>query len=499
MVVGIVGTGLMGQGIAQVAATAGLRVLLHDAREGAAAAARDAVGAQLRTLAGKGRIAAADAEAAVARLVPVPGLEHLAPCDLVIEAVVEDLDAKRAVFAALEAVVRDDCILATNTSSLSVTAIAAACAQPGRVAGMHFFSPVPLMKLVEVVDGERTRAGVSERLCAAARDWGHEPVRAADSPGFIVNHAGRGFGTEALRLLSEGIAAFHEIDDILREGAGFRMGPFELLDLTGLDVSQPVMDSIYRQYYDEPRFRPTPLLARRRAAGLLGRKTGEGFYRYVEGRRVPVGAAPAAGERPASAWLGPGDPQSRARVADLLERLGTPPETDPRPSEGALCVLLPWGTDATGAAVDAGLDASRCVAIDAWIGLDTWRTVMATPVTDARSRAAAAALFGADGVPVTLVRDSPGFVAPRVIAHIVNIACDLAQQRVASPADIERAVTLGLGYPRGPFAMGDAMGASQVLALLEGLQAFYGDPRYRASPWLRRRARLGVPLATPEP
>ena len=220
-----------------------------------------------------------------------------AHCDLVVEAIVERLDVKRSVFRALEEIVATDAVLASNTSSLSITAIAAACAHPGRVAGLHFFNPVPLMKVVEVVHGLRTDAVVLDRLVAATRTTGHTPVLCQDTPGFIVNHAGRGFGTEALKALGEGVADTATIDRILREqvnfsGQGFKLGPFELLDLTGLDVSQPVMESIYHQYYEEPRFRPSVIGAQRVAAGLFGRKTRAGFYQY--GGEQPAPEEPAA-------------------------------------------------------------------------------------------------------------------------------------------------------------------------------------------------------------
>jgi len=495
---GIAGTGLMGRGIAQVAAQAGCEAYLYDARAGTAQAAKESIAAQLAKLVAKGKLGEAEASAALARLLPVASLDGLSGCGVVVEAIVEDLEAKRELFRALERVVGDDCILATNTSSLSVTAIAAACAHPERVAGLHFFSPVPLMKVVEVIDGVRTGPGVTDRLVDLVRAFGHAPVRAKDTPGFLVNHAGRAYGTEALRILSEGVAEFQEIDDILRDGAGFRMGPFELLDFTGLDVSQPVMESIYHQFYEEPRFRPSPVLLQRRLGGLLGRKAGRGFYAYVDGVKQPLprrAAPPAAKPR---VWVSRADAQTHARLEALAAKLGASLESGERPTSGALCLLAPWGADATSAALAEGLDARRCVAIDAWFGLDTHRTLMGTPVTEPAVRDAALGLFGADGIGVTWIRDCPGWVAPRVVAQVVNVACDIAQQRIATPADIDRAVTLGLGYRKGPLAMGDALGPARVLALLSSLLDFYGDPRYRPSPWLTRRARLGVSLTTPE-
>ncbi len=497
-VLGIVGTGLMGRGVAQVAAQAGIDTVLFDASAGAAGSAKQVIATQLQRLAEKGKITAASAAETSARLRPVESLRDLAHCGIVIEAIVEDLEAKRELFRGLERVVPPACLLASNTSSLSVTAIAAACAHPERVGGFHFFSPVPLMKVVEVIDGARTAPWVAGRLEELARRMGHTPVRAKDTPGFLVNHAGRGYGTEALRVLSEGVAEFHVIDDVLRDAAGFRMGPFELFDLTGLDVSQPVMESIYHQFFEEPRFRPSPLLAQRRLGGLLGRKSGQGFYRYVDGAREPAPAALAPPFQPVRAWVSSRDGEARARVASLITRLGGTIDAAERPGVDSLCVVLPWGGDATQCAVEEGLDPERCVALDAWFGLDKRRTVMTTPLTGERWRDAAHALFAADRVPVAMIHDCPGFIAPRVVAHVVNVACDIAQQRIASPADIDRAVTLGLGYPKGPLAMGDALGGARVHALLAGLQGFYGDPRYRPSPWLTRRARLGVSLATPE-
>ncbi|NMG17597.1 3-hydroxyacyl-CoA dehydrogenase [Aromatoleum bremense] len=494
---GIVGTGLMGRGIAQIAVQGGIPVILHDSRPGAGQEAREAIIATLDKLVSKGKLTTAELQAGAERLTVAAGLNDLASCTAVVEAIIEKLDAKRELFLQLEAVVADDCILATNTSSLSVTAIAAACRNPGRVAGFHFFSPVPLMKIVEVIVGPLTDSAVADELTGMAKRMGHAPVRASDTPGFIVNHAGRGYLTESLRLLGETVAPYPEIDRILRLGAGFRMGPFELLDLTGLDVSLPVMESIYEQYYQEPRFRPSPIARQRLAAGLLGRKSQRGFYRYDDGRKEEV-APPAVPPRDhLSVWLGEDDSAAYPQVVELLDRLGVERDHGKRPCPDSLCLVLPVGQDATTVAVAAGIDPTRCVALDP-LFLDGCRTLMTTPVTATRYRDAAHALFAADGAAVAVIHDSPGFVSQRVVAAIVNIGCDIAQQGIATPQDIDRAVTLGLGYPLGPLALGDRLGAGTVLRILDGLFDFYRDPRYRPSPWLTRRALLGVSLLTPE-
>ncbi|MDR2260256.1 MAG: 3-hydroxyacyl-CoA dehydrogenase [Azoarcus sp.] len=494
---GIIGVGLMGRGIAQIAAQGGIPVVMYDSRPEGGEEARKAILATLRKLAEKGKISDKDVAEAASRLTVAASLAELAPCAAVIEAIVENLDVKRALFVELEAIVDPACILATNTSSLSVTAIAAACKRPERVAGFHFFSPVPLMKIVEVVSGPLTDAAVADRLTAMARQMGHTPVRASDTPGFIVNHAGRGYLTESLRILGESIAPYPEIDRILRQAAGFRMGPFELLDLTGLDVSQPVMESIYNQYYQEPRFRPSPIARQRLAAGLLGRKSQRGFYRYEDGKKEEAPEAPVPPRTGQPIWVSHKDLADFPAVAALLEKLAAPRDANERPGEQSLCLVLPLGQDATTAAVAAGLDPTRVLGLEP-IFLDGRRTLMTTPLTDPAARDAAHALLAADGTPVSVIHDSPGFICQRVVATIVNIGSDIAQQGIASPQDIDRAVALGLGYPKGPLAMGDALGAATVLAILDRLYEFYRDPRYRPSPWLKRRALLGVSLLTPD-
>ena len=503
LTVGIAGTGAMGRGIVQVMAQAGCNVLLLDAMEGAAQKAKDYVASMLARLAEKGKLTGEQASAMTGRMQVISDVSGFKPCDLVIEVIVENLAVKKEFFAKLEAAVSGDCLLVTNTSSLSVTSIAAVCKRPERVAGYHFFNPVPLMRVVEVIAGARTGPGVCEALTALTKRYGHTAVNAADTPGFIVNHAGRGYGTEALKILQEGVTSFHALDRIMTDAAGFRLGPCELLDLTGMDVSHPVMESIYHQYYEEPRYRPSVIGQQRKDAGLLGRKTGQGFYKHVEGRQEVFADAPAPAARPASVWLHKDDGSAEAvaayaAAADLIGKLGVPVESGATPSSGALIVVTPLGTDATNAALDAGLDATRTVALDTLLPLVKRRTVMPTVVTRADMQAAAHGLFGADGVPVTMIRDSAGFAAQRILATIVNVGCDIVQQRVCSPADLDLAVTLGLSYPKGPLAFGDALGPLRVLTILKNIYGLTGDPRYRPSPWLTRRARLGISLLTPE-
>ena len=496
---GLVGTGAMGRGIAQLAAQAGLEVTLHDARPGAVAEATAFITDLWARGVTKGRLSEAQCATYQSRLHAADELDALADCDIVVEAIVEKLEAKQALFSDLEALLDRRAVLATNTSSLSVTAIASACQHPERVIGFHFFNPVPLMKIAEVIPGVRTAPEVVEAVEALGRSMGHFTATATDTPGFLVNHAGRAYGTEALRLLGEGIADTATIDRILEDLGGFRMGPFTLLDLTGLDVSNSVMESIYHQYYQEPRFRPSPITGQRFTAGLLGRKSGEGFYAYTEGQpQRPAEPTPPTSEA-LPVWIAPEAGETRDTLSKVVSAAGWPLDAGEQPAEGSLCLLTPVGEDTTDCALRQGLDPSRCVAVETLSGLDARRCLMASPATRRHYRDAAWTLLGHDGTPVSVLNDSHGFVLQRVIACIVNVGADIAQQRVADPTTIDRAVELGLGYPRGPLALGDHYGSRRILTILETLLAATGDPRYRPSPWLRRRARLGLPLTTPDP
>ena len=494
--VGIVGAGAMGRGIAQIAAQAGSQVHLFDVNAAAVQQAHAAVLAQWDKLLEKGRIDAAQHQAYKASLQPAATLADLAPCDLVIEAAIERLDIKCKLFADLEDIVGPDAVLATNTSSLSVTAIGAGLKRPQRLAGYHFFNPVPLMKVVEVIAGLKTDTAVCAGLSAYAREMGHTPVQAQDTPGFIVNHAGRAYGTEALRIVGEGVADFATIDRILKDQVGFKLGPFELMDLTALDVSHPVMESVYHQYYEEDRYRPSVITAQRLAGGVLGRKTGEGFYKYADGLmlQTPEAPAPVVQDMP-PVWVSP-RASRRAELLQLLKDLGARIETGASPSSTAITFVAPLGFDITTVAVVERLDPARTIGIDMLIDdAATKRRVLATnPATRTDIRDAAHALMARDGKAVSVIRDSGGFVTQRVVASIVNIAADICQQRICTPGDLEKAVTLGLGYPLGPLAMGDRYGPTNVLEVLFNMQTVYGDQRYRPSPWLRRRGAIGLSL-----
>ena len=500
LTIGVIGTGAMGRGIAQVAAAGGVRVLMSDARPGAAQEAREFIARMLDRAAEKGSMRKEDAAAAVERITIVGGPPDMKPCHVVIEAIVENLQAKQALFAELEAAVAPDCILASNTSSLSVTTIASTLKSPQRCAGFHFFNPVPLMRLVEVIDGLLTEPWVGDALMVLGKRMTREPVRLKDAPGFLVNQVGRGFTLEASHLVYEGVSTFADVDRVMRDVGGFRMGPFELMELTGLDVTQPASELIYQQFFHETRYRPSLIMRSRYEAGVLGRKSKKGFYEYDGDMKAvvpPESPAPAA--RPESVWVSPADAKGHAAVTGLLGALGVTPAAGAKPGPKALCLVTPVGDDTTTCAVEQGLDPARTVAVDTLFPMAKRRTIMGTPLTDPAYRDAAHGLLASDGVPVTVCRDSPGFIAQRIVAMIVNIGCSIAQSRTAQPSDIDKAVTLGLNYPRGPFGFADTLGVDRIYSVLSAMYRIYGDPRYRPNIWLTRRARLGVSLLTPEP
>jgi 3-hydroxybutyryl-CoA dehydrogenase len=497
LVMAVFGAGTMGRGIAQLCAQAGLDTLLFDSRAGAVQQAIAAIDKSLESLVSKGRMTAESRTAALGRIKPIASFDEAKSAGLVIEAIVEDIAAKHALFSEMEKRVAPDAVIVTNTSSLSVTEVAARCTRPERVAGLHFFNPPPVMKLVEVIGGLRTDRSVVEALVGFARRIGKHPIVAADSPGFVVNHAGRAYGPEALRIVAQGIASPREVDTLMKESAGFRMGPFELLDLIGADVTHAVMVSIFEQYFDEPAYQPSALMATRVAGGLLGRKTKQGFYNY-DGATADSAPTVSVTSQPLPGSVWASDEDGGSGLGEWLKRAGVKCQLGGKPASGAICFVTPLGEDASNAAVRLGLDPSCTVAVDMFGGFSGRRTLMKTPLTKPEVLGAAAAALTAGNVPVTVINDSPGFVVQRLLAMIVNVGTRIAELRIATPGDIDIAVELGLNYPKGPLALGDALGPARVLAVLDGMHAITLDPKYRATTWLRRRARLNVSLHTPD-
>jgi 3-hydroxybutyryl-CoA dehydrogenase len=493
----VVGAGIMGAGIAQVAAQAGHPVFLFDLREGAAAEAAKKLGATLEGLVAKGKLAADAAQATLARIQPAATLQEAAGAGLVIEAIVEKLDAKRSLFRQLEDVVAESAVLATNTSSISVTAIANGLKRPGRLVGMHFFNPVPLMKLVEVVSGLSTEPEVAASIHELSRSWGKVPVHAKSTPGFIVNRIARPYYAEALALLQERAAAPHAVDACLK-AAGFRMGPCELMDLIGHDTNFAVTQSVYEANFCDKRFVPSLVQRDMVDGGLLGRKSGRGFYSYPAG-------APALPARSTSAAPSASDVtvHGEGAIADALEAaLARAAATTPhrvarvRSREwtglqiGRARLLLTDGRPAY--EVAAALGVADVAVFDLPVGSPSAApSALAYALNDAASaqwRTQAPDWLAVLGFTPVEFEDVPGLVVARTLAMLINEAADAVQQGVCTPEGADAAMKLGVNYPAGPFEWLKGWSVGDVTGVIDALDAAYRGERYRVSPWLRRRA-----------
>lgn len=489
MQVGIVGAGAMGSGIGRVAAASGHQVRLHDVRPGAAQDAIAKIGAGLERQVAKGGTTAEDARATLERLAVAPSVDDLSGCDVVIEAVVEDLAVKQALFAELEGVVGPDCILATNTSSLSVGAVFRKASRPERSVGMHFFNPAHVMRLVEVIPGPRTDERTVATAMAFAEGVGKTPILARDTPGFIVNLAGRAYTTEALAIVNEGVASPAQVDRVMKEGFGFPLGPFALMDLTGIDVNYPVTENIFEHNFADPKLRSTWEHRYLYEAGLLGQKTGQGFFSY------PVETPPArTGGTPAGTTTVVLTSDADRSLHEFCARAGLTVVDD----DGTSPVLLsPLGEDCTSAACRAGVDPRRAVAVDLAFGVRDVVTLMVPPGAD-RTVVSALRSRIETVASVEVINDSPGFIAQRILAAVVNLGSEMAQRGVAAPEDIDTAVRLGLRYPAGPLALADEHGPRMFTEILDGIHRTTQDARYRASHWLRRRAAADLPIHHPD-
>jgi 3-hydroxybutyryl-CoA dehydrogenase len=536
-VIGVLGAGTMGAGIAQLAARAGARTLLYDpipaALERGLARARQG----LRKEVERDRLSAEEADRAAERLLAVDELEAFAPCELVIEAVPERLELKHELYGRLSEIVGEQCVLATNTSSLLVTAIAAAASKPERVVGMHFFNPAPLMRLLEVVAGERSSEAALALAQATGEAMGKTVIRASDGPGFLVNRCNRPFGLEALRLLQERIADVETIDRICRLEGGFRMGPFELMDLVGVDTGFEVSKSFFAQSFGEPRWRPSPITARYVAAGMHGRKSGRGYYDYGEGGAQPHrpedpaaidASQPVRGEgvvvvsgggvlaeelRSAATQAGYEVRAPHAPTGGVLPALVLDCERRPAPSEigrrgrggsiegaqpdrrgmppppqggarlllcahGSLATLDPDGS-AVGFHVLPPLKDARLVELT--------RGESSSPLAARRAER----FFAALGKHVAWVEDAPGLVLGRIVCQVINESAFALGEGVGGARDIDLGMVLGLSHPRGPFEWADSIGLDHVLTVLESLCEEYSEERYRPAPMLRRLVQAG--------
>jgi 3-hydroxybutyryl-CoA dehydrogenase len=499
--IGVVGAGSMGSGIAELAITHGFEVVLVDAAAEVLAAAEAGITQRLGRLVERGRLTSAEAEAALARLLVSPELSSLTNCDVVIEAVSERLDLKRTLFAQIAEICPAPALLATNTSSLRVSAIAAGLPAPERLVGMHFFNPAPRMKLIEVIAGAGSDPALVQRAADLGAALGKQVIMVQDGIGFLVNRTARPFMGEALKLVQEGIATFAQVDRICRMAGGFRMGPFELVDLIGLDVNLEIAESFWQQSYGEPRWRPNPIQAQLVGAGRLGRKSGAGFDTYDGDDREPDPEPPAPGGGSGRLIALGG----RGAVADYLRDA----------ARRAGFEVCGWhGRDATsawltvdadpcrrlgpvpGSEIDARVTLCAATCLDEGVGTDCGFHLLG-PVTGSRlvemtslQESSAASVersrefFAALGFHIEEVGDSPGMVLGRIVAQLVNEAAFSLEEGVADAADIDIGARLGLNYPRGPIEWSEAAGLDHIRAILAALHRRRGEERYRLSPRL---------------
>ncbi len=498
--IGVVGAGTMGAGIAQLAAQAGARALLFDPDEQALARGIESARGRIERGVEKGRLKREQ----LGELERADALGDLAPAELVIEAAPEDVELKRGLFRELAEHVAADCVLATNTSSLSVTALAAGVPGPERVVGMHFFNPPPVMRLLEVVAGERSGEPALARARAAGEAMGKTVIAAADGPGFLVNRCNRPFALEGLRLVEQRIATPEQVDRICRMAGGFKMGPFELMDLVGVDVGFTISKSFFEQSFHEPRWRPSPLAARAVAAGRHGRKTGEGWFRYPDGPPPdPEPPEPGGGdglivvagqcdlaEELAEAAIGAGwdvaaPEDAEGQVPSLIVDCGGHDAVLQGGPQLLLCDAAPL------AAQDPGGPSAGFHLLPPFGRL---AELTSGPSTAPATLAAAERFFATLGMATERVGDAPGLVLGRIVAQLVNEACFAVGEGVGSPEDVDAGMVLGLNHPRGPMEWGDEIGAAEVLVLLTALQEEYREERYRPAPELVRAARAGGPL-----
>ncbi|WP_223788657.1 3-hydroxyacyl-CoA dehydrogenase [Marinicella meishanensis] len=483
--VGVIGAGTMGIGIAEVAASHGQQVVLYDAQEGFAEQAMAQLQERLKKRAFKGKISQEQITEWLARIELVDDLAHFSACDLVVEAITEDLAIKQALFKQLEIITSSLALLATNTSSISITAIAAGMQDPSRLFGLHFFNPAPVMKLVELVSGLLTDQAHIEQATAICKSWKKIPVKTQSSPGFIVNRVARAYYGEPLKMCQEQLLGHRQIDAIMSEAAGFRMGPFELMDLIGIDINYAVSQTVYQAMHNDPRFRPSLIQQEMVHANTLGRKTGQGFYSHAEGAAKPkpeyihsdaefdLLTVPeemthfsrmfCEFEHDQRKWKGDEVVVSGCRI---------------KPTDGRLAKDLEVALNGPVCLVDLSFDYLNSQSVN----------VCFSPGVNQFMRNRIVALFNHMGKQVMVCPDQPAMVALRTIAMLVNEAADAVFNGVCSARDVDLAMRYGVNYPKGLLAFAEELGWSQIAQALEHLHQWFGDDRYRLSPYIRNLA-----------
>jgi 3-hydroxybutyryl-CoA dehydrogenase len=494
--VGVVGAGTMGAGIAQLAAAAGCTVALLDARPGAARHAKEAIATQLAKRVAEAKLGAGDRDALLERLLPVEGPRDLTPCTVIIEAIAESLTAKRDLFLQLEALVSTSAIFASNTSSLSISALARDLKHRGRVVGMHFFNPVHSMKLVEVVAGIESAPAVVERVAELARSWGKVAVIAQSTPGFIVNRIARPFYAEALLMLQEARTSPELIDAALR-GAGFKMGPCELMDLIGHDVNFAVTHSMFQAFFADRRFTPSLVQQELVDSGRLGRKSGRGFYSYPQ----PPRSDPSLAESETSieaiqAVIVRGTGEVAETLAERFER--TSLQVSRQEAEGPALDFIIEGepllplqlTDGRTAAQLALSQPSGYRGVFDWL-MSTEEGIPLALAFASRVRSslrvAVVKAFRSAGIAAFEMADSPALIVARTVCMLINESADAVQQNVCPVDAVNVAMRLGVNYPAGPFEWLQALTTQRVVTVLDNLGTYYRGERYRVSPWLQER------------
>jgi len=484
----VIGAGIMGTGIAQVAAQSGHQVSLFDAKEGANVKAIESLTKSLENLVSRGKMSAELMQTTLQNIQPIQELSDAKDALLVIEAIVEKLEVKRMLLQQLESVVSDKCILATNTSSISVTAIANGLKDPQRLVGMHFFNPVPVMKLVEVVSGLQTDPEVANAIFSLAQTWSKVPVHTKSTPGFIVNRIARPFYAEALSMLQEQVASPFEIDSCLKS-AGFKMGPCELMDLIGHDTNFSVTSSVYEANFFDKRFTPSLIQKELVDGGLFGRKSGRGFYDYSAEAVKP--SIPAHDPKPLPSKLKivlHGDQPLITFFSEQLESLNLKFEIDEESDWSGIAYnhieiritdgLMAIEMDHNAVLIDQSF-APHAGMYLAWTHAITATKELMKSVEN---------FLITLGIQPIKVIDSPGLIVARTIAMLINEACDAVNQGVCTEDAVNQAMRLGVNYPEGPFEWLEQWSAADIAFLLDSMDDFYRGERYRVSPMLRRKS-----------